>query len=87
MPPRLQRFFIRLMKYNYELKYVPGRQLVLADTLSRTLLAGSSWNSKDDDVEVHAVSVLSALVSKETYQRLVLEAAKDSVLSELNRSL
>lgn len=35
MPPRLQRFFLRLMKYDYKFQFVPGKQLVLADALSR----------------------------------------------------
>lgn len=38
LTPRLQRFRIRLMKYNYEVQYLPGKQLVVADCLSRNPL-------------------------------------------------
>jgi len=35
LTPRLQRIRLRLMRYNYEVVYVPGKQLVLADCLTR----------------------------------------------------
>ncbi|GFR22222.1 uncharacterized protein K02A2.6 [Trichonephila clavata] len=33
--PRLQRMLLRLNKYNIQLEYVPGKNLVIADALSR----------------------------------------------------
>lgn len=36
MPPRIQRFRLRLMRYLYSVQYVPGKSLVTADTLSRS---------------------------------------------------
>lgn len=35
MPPRIQRFRIKLMRYQFNVVYVPGKQLATADTLSR----------------------------------------------------
>lgn len=35
MPPRIQRFRIRLMRYQYNVLYVPEKHLATADTLSR----------------------------------------------------
>lgn len=37
-PPRLQRMMISLNNYDFELRYVPGKKLVVADHLSRTYL-------------------------------------------------
>lgn len=37
-PPRLQRMLLRLQKYTFDLRYKPGKQLVVADTLSRAPL-------------------------------------------------
>jgi hypothetical protein len=37
-PPRLQRLLLRLQKYTFEFKYVPGKDLIIADTLSRAYL-------------------------------------------------
>lgn len=39
LTPRLQRFRLRLMRYDYVVKYVPGKELVIADCLSRSPLA------------------------------------------------
>ncbi len=37
MSPRQQRFVARLMRYDFDLLYVPGRELVAADFLSRAV--------------------------------------------------
>ena len=36
-PPRLQRLLLRLQRYDFTLKYRPGKDMVIADTLSRAL--------------------------------------------------
>lgn len=35
LPPRIQRFRIRLMRYNFSIKHFPGKELIVPDTLSR----------------------------------------------------
>ena len=35
MPPRILRFRMRLMKYELDVVYVPGKEQITADTLSR----------------------------------------------------
>lgn len=35
LPPRIQRMRIKLMRYQFQVKYVPGKLLATADTLSR----------------------------------------------------
>ena len=37
-PPRLQRMLLQLQKYSFTLKYKPGKEMLLADTLSRAYL-------------------------------------------------
>ncbi|MDD9361443.1 MAG: ribonuclease H family protein, partial [Anaplasma sp.] len=64
MPPRLQRFFLRLLKYDFQLQFIPGKQLVLADMLSRTPVSSPHTNEANEDVEVHEVRVASSLVSE-----------------------
>ena len=36
LPPRLQRFRMRLMRYAHTTNHVPGKNLVAADALSRS---------------------------------------------------
>ena len=35
LPPRIQRFKMKLMKYSFHIHHIPGKELVTADTLSR----------------------------------------------------
>lgn len=86
MPPRLQRFFIRLFKYDYVLQFIPGKDLVLADMLSRTAtLPGAA--DEAEDMEVHAIQVVSSLVSRRTKQRLQEETRADPYLSSVLEQL
>ena len=36
LPARIQRFRMRFMKYDYDIEHVPGKDLVVSDTLSRS---------------------------------------------------
>lgn len=36
LTPRLQRFKLAMLRYNYEVSYTPGKQLFTADTISRS---------------------------------------------------
>ncbi len=48
-PKRLQRMLLRLQKYSVELTYKPGKEMYLADTLSRAPLPNTS--TPDEDIE------------------------------------
>ena len=37
-PPRLQRMLLQLQKYSFTLHYKPGKEMILADTLSRAYI-------------------------------------------------
>lgn len=87
MPPRLQRFFMRLLRYNFELNFVPGKKLMLADMLSRAPSSEGSNDVSTDDAEVHAVSTVSSFISEGTWKRLAEETAKDSYLKVVLQKL
>ncbi|KAL1446513.1 hypothetical protein WDU94_015619 [Cyamophila willieti] len=46
---RLQRMRLRLMKYELNVKYLPGKEMIIADYLSRHFLQ----TNEDEDVEIH----------------------------------
>lgn len=83
MPPRLQRFFLRLMQFDIVLQWVPGKELLLAGALSRI------WASRDncptseiEDVAIHATSVLSSLVSDAMVSKIEEATAQTTTYSK-----
>ncbi|XP_021361397.1 uncharacterized protein K02A2.6-like [Mizuhopecten yessoensis] len=55
-PPRLQRMLLRVQKYDLDLVYVPGKQIPVADTLSRNFLSDTYPSlSKGMDAHVHTI--------------------------------
>ncbi len=89
-PPRLQRMFMKLTGYNFDLVYRPGKDMILADTLSRL---PNPENSEDvqldvrvDGVDMHDVDDCSIdLVNFGTSKRDELKTATcaDPVLNML----
>ncbi|KFD65879.1 hypothetical protein M514_07037 [Trichuris suis] len=62
LPPRTQRFHMRLMRFNFSISHVPGKQLVTADTLSRAP-AGQPRQMDDDfptEISTYATCVVAS---------------------------
>ena len=59
LPIRVQRFRMRMMQYTFSISHVPGKSLVMADTLSRAPSLGASkeesFLSEEAEAYVHAV--------------------------------
>ena len=55
---RCQRLLMRMMRFNLEVIYVPGKSLVIADALSRKLLTSQAVDEELADlVEIHLDAV------------------------------
>lgn len=54
--PRLQRMQLKLLRYDLDITYLPGKQMLLADPLSRATLAEQGIVDEEMDVVVHMVS-------------------------------
>lgn len=48
LPPRIQRFRMRLMRYNYTITHTAGKTLLTADTLSRSPVTSSRGEHSSD---------------------------------------
>lgn len=83
MPPRLQRIFLRLLKYDYSLQFVSGKELLLADMLSRSPKKLRDISASRDDVDIHAVGAVTDMVSSKTLNRLVEATANDPDLQSV----
>lgn len=77
--PRLQRLRLRLLKYNVEVQYKPGKEMLVADALSRAYLADEVPDLSYQSVTVHAVAPLAVTPEKAAY--IKDETNKDPVLS------
>lgn len=77
---RLQRIKLKLMKYNLNVSYLPGKEMHIADALSR---AFNNYHSKiDTDSSLNEV-VHSVNMSDSRILEFQTETEKDAVLKEL----
>ena len=81
-PPRIQKLFLRLPKYNFELQYLPGKDMLVSDTLSRSQLSCSEPEFTEDSLIHHAHFVLSNLPISEARLKQ-LETKSDPILQSL----
>ena len=75
-PPRLQRELLRLQHYDVSIKYRPGKEMVLADSLSRL--------SPIPDKEIHLEqSIYAVQFSDDKLQQLKLGSESDSEVTAI----
>ena len=77
-PPRLQRMLLRLQPYDCVIKYLPGREMVTADALSR-LSPLDEFEVSDMNVKVHHLIRITPAKMEEFKK----ETAKDETLQLL----
>ena len=66
MTPRIQRLMLKLQRHNYNLSWTPGKNLYLADTLSRADLGKDGETPSEmsePDVQVHMVMQTLSMAS------------------------
>lgn len=87
LPPRIQRFRMRLLRYDYIVKHVPGKSLWTADTLSRAPLRSKQTHTDTNLLEntnIYVDSVISNLPVSGDYLASLREHLKaDSTCSTL----
>ena len=76
-PPRLQRMLLRLQQYDFTIEYKPGKDMTLADTLSRLPSPGNN-DTIDLDLTIGQVRF-----SSEKIKSLQHETKHDPTLSKL----
>ena len=80
-PPRIQKFLLRLQKYDFDMQYVPGKHLVVTDTLSRASLPVRDPEIPDLEMNIHVHTVISSLpISEPKLQQFKTETAYDQTL-------
>ncbi len=85
-PQRLQRMILRTQKYSINVQYKPGKELLIADTLSRACQQKENDTSTSlNDFDVNVIDVLP--VSKAKVQQLQSATQADKHLKQLNQCI
>ena len=88
-PRRLQRMMLKLQRYRFSVRYKKGKELYVADTLSRAPVADypSAPDAKLEyevfRLEIAEMDIEPNRITSETMQQIKQETAKDSVLASL----
>ena len=83
-PARIQRFLLRLQPYMFTFKFVPRKDIPIADTLSRAFLDDSYAEIPEPELNcfVHMINDRGT-VSKSKLSEFAMETSKDPVLQKL----
>ncbi|XP_064468610.1 uncharacterized protein K02A2.6-like [Ornithodoros turicata] len=82
LTPRLQRIRMRLMRYFYTVTYVPGKQLIAADALSRNPVQSTGPSILDQEVGAYVRMVESSLPVTSMSIKAISAAQKDDKICQ-----
>ena len=87
MPPRIQRFTMRLMRYSYTIVHVPGKDNVTADALSRAPLTRDLTKAEkqlNEDMSLYVANIIECLPTTERrLDEIRLQQDEDEVCRKL----
>ena len=84
-PPRLQKMIMTVQKYPIKVHYRPGKELIIADTLSRAYISDPTPDLMTEEFEVN---IIHSLPISETYRtKLEQYTLQDSVLQKLKQTV
>ena len=88
-PPRLQRMLLQLQRYTFTLVYKPGKDMVLADTLSRAYIKGKPESNELEDDLICAVNLVvnNLPVSDPKLQEIRSATEQDPTLVKLKNTI
>ncbi|XDV52496.1 hypothetical protein PO909_021223 [Leuciscus waleckii] len=71
VPPRCQRLLMHLLRFNVVAEHVPGKQLIIADALSRSPLTDSGDEHTDQDVKAYVEDIEIAHLSSTSSHQVI----------------
>ena len=87
-PPRLQRMLLRLQKYDFILLYKPGKEMYIADTLSRAYTTDTTVDNMETELADAVHLVVSNVPASDKWMREIREATgTDTVLLALRNMI
>ena len=88
LPIRVQRFRLRMMRFNFSISHVPGKQLVIADTLSRAPAESPTDSDREFEIQSQAfvnVVLQSIPATEQRIQQIRESQQKDNVCVQVMR--
>ena len=80
-PPRIQHFMLILQKYDFDVNYIPGKLVILADKLSRATLKDTTQTMPKNETTTYIHSVVHHLpVSDKMLMRVKYETSLDPTM-------
>ena len=77
MPPRIQRLRLRLLRFDFTISLVPGKELTTADALSRAPSKSTSRVKQDEEIELYVESILLQLPALDKRLEEIATAQKE----------
>ena len=85
-PPRLQRLLLTLQKYDIQLKYITGKDNVLAEALSQASLKETAEDIAEEELQTRVHMVYkNAQAASAKMNAIQEETGKDSCLMRIAR--
>ncbi|XP_028839495.1 uncharacterized protein K02A2.6-like isoform X3 [Denticeps clupeoides] len=82
-PKRLQRMLLRLQRYDIEVTYIPGKDMLLADTLSRSYLPEHA-SGDSVEMEIESINMVHHIhIAEERFKAIREETSRDRKLQSL----
>lgn len=83
VPARLQRMLMRLQKYSLEVRHKPGKEMHIADALSREFLKEHHEKLLDEELEVNFVNQLLVSEKLQVFRKATEEDAELGLVANL----
>ena len=84
LPPRVQRFRLRLMRFSYTISHVPGKDLYTPDTLSRAPVRNTAEDEFASEVSCYVDSIMQNIPATDRKLAEISKAqSEDSVCQSL----
>ena len=82
-PMRLQKMLLKLQPYNLQVKYRPGRELYIADALSRVYSPNEGSTLVEEDLSVNMFDVFELAVSPAKLEKIKAETDAEETMQHL----
>ncbi|XP_054279150.1 uncharacterized protein LOC128997535 [Macrosteles quadrilineatus] len=85
LSPRLQRFRMRMMRYDYRMTWTPRKDLAIADLLSRCPIPANEDGELTKEVEafVHEISMIRINTTDENVTKVLHSQMRDPICAQL----